>query len=507
MTGLKSKGCLVVGVALVLFVGALDSGAMTAAEARALFKDAPTTDSTTPYHPNPDPGAQWFPEAGFGLFTHWGMFSCEGLRPSWGILNNRFSQKAPRDIGVEEYYALAKQFNPQHYNPDEWMDMAKSLGMQYVVLTTKHHDGFCLWPSEYGDYNTKCGAGGRDLLKEYVEAARRHGLKVGFYFSPRDWGYNHHISGFPETAQNFDRENPMKLPFPEEQNRAEYLKWIDYTVGQLSELMTRYGKIDLLWFDGSTWIGDVPDHEYGNKIRNWIYTLQPSIVINPRWGEVTNPDYAANTSADLKKIRNATGDFYTFESKWSYIVDPQHNVGVYEPIWFEFCDIWKGWHWGFDRSVPEKVDPAQMKRVLERLSTLRAFGGNYLLNVGPDGDGQLRSDVVDEAKILSKWIQPRRAAFFGVQPVKHWEKVGSVPLTRNGNLIYVHLTGEKLADVKTVELAISEKPLSARMLGSGAEVKVEQNKAGLLLELPTEGRDPLGAIVEVEFKDAKEALR
>ena len=94
--------------------------------------------------------------------------------------------------------------------------MAKALGMKYVVLTTKHHDGYCLWPSEYGEFNTRNGARGRDLVGEYVEATRRHGLKIGFYFSPRDWGYNDHQGGFPVTMQKFERENPLEFPYPEE---------------------------------------------------------------------------------------------------------------------------------------------------------------------------------------------------------------------------------------------------------------------------------------------------
>ena len=170
-----------------IWMAGSDSIGMSPSEARSLFEQAPTTDTTSPYHPTTHPGAQWFPEAGFGLFIHWGIHSCRELNPSWCMLDNRFAAKYPRNIEVDDYYALAKEFNPKNYNPDEWMKMAKSIGMTYAVITTKHHDGYCIWPSEYGDYNTKSGANGRDLIKEYVEAARKHGLKVGFYFSPRDW--------------------------------------------------------------------------------------------------------------------------------------------------------------------------------------------------------------------------------------------------------------------------------------------------------------------------------
>ncbi len=472
---------------------------MTSAEARGRFNQAPTTDTHTPYHPTEHPGAQWFPKAGFGLFIHWGMYSHAEVRPSWGILHNRFKQKFPRDIEVEEYYGLAEKFNPQSYDPEKWMQMAKALGMQYVVITTKHHDGYCLWPSEYGDYNTKTGAGGRDLIGEYVAAARRHGLKVGFYFSPRDWGYNNHRGAFPVIMQKFDRENPVEFPFPVEQNNAEYLKWIDYTVGQLSELLTQYGPIDVLWFDGANWAGDVPNNEYGNKVRNWIYSIQPQIVINPRWGNITNPNYAANMPGENERIARSAGDFYTFEAQWKHIVDPSHNAGVFEPIWFEFCDIWKGWSWGYEKAASAQADPKSMHRILERLSTLRAFGGNYLLNIGPDGNGQLRPDIKAEAGILSDWIELRKAAFFGMQPVKQWEELSPAPLTRSGHTLYVHLTGEKLASINELVVSVQQEPITVMLLGKPVRIDCSTDAAGLHLSLPVDGRDPLGEIVAIQF--------
>lgn len=496
---------MVLGLVLAAVMAGCQSveAKLTLDEARAKFAAASSEEATSPYHPTTDPGAQWFPEAGFGLFMHWGMYSVNENRPSWGVLHNRFKQKTPRDIGLDEYYALAKKFNPQRYNPDEWMKLAKSLGMTYVVLTTKHHDGYCLWPSAYGDYNTKSGANGRDLLREYVDAARRHGLKVGFYYSPRDWGYNNHQSGFLVPMQKFDRDIPAEFPYPESQNKEEYLKWIDFTVGQLSELLTQYGPIDVLWFDGATWQGKgIPNNEYGNKIRNWIYSIQPQILLNPRWGEITNPDYAVNAGAEVKKIARSAGDFYTFESNWKHITDPHQNAGVYEPIWFEFCDIWKGWNWGYEKAQSDQPDWANMHRILDHLSTLRALGGNYLLNIGPSGDGEYRPDVKAEAAVLSAWIQPRKAAFFGITPVKQWEKISPAPLTCSEKTLYVHLTGEKLAVQEEVRLAVAQEPVAVRVLAKpDAKVAFKSDNGELRLTLPVATRDPLGEIIEIQFKN------
>ena len=478
----------------------LSTSATTAAEARMLFKDAPSTDTTTPYKPTTNPDAQWFPKAGFGLFIHWGIFSCRELNPSWVMYNHRFGPRYPANISVEDYYALAKEFNPQKYDPDVWMKMAKSIGMRYVVLTTKHHDGYCLWPSEFGDYNTKCGANGRDLLKKYVAAARRNGLKVGFYFSPRDWGYNQHKSGFNVPCRGFEGDNPPKLPWSKEQNKAEYLKWIDYTVGQLSELLTRYGPIDVLWFDGANWMGDVSNSEYGNKIRNWIYTLQPQILINPRWGSVINPDYTQNISPNTKKIAQSAGDFYTFESNWKDIIDPEHNAGVKEPIWFEFCDIWKGWSWGYETPKSNQPDPKRMRRTLERLATLRAFGGNYLLNIGPNLDGEIRSDILAEANELAPWIQTRKEAYWDIQPVKDWPSLCKYPITRKGNTLYIHLVSEKEALPTQLKLAINKRPINASLLGNKQiKVNVVSKKEEILIQLPSSGLNPLGEIIKLQF--------
>lgn len=474
----------------------------TEEDALALFEVSPKTQTTTPYNPTQHPEAQWFPDAKFGLFIHWGIYATKSLRPSWGILHNRFGKKFPRDISVEDYYELAKEFNPQHYDPDQWMKMAKSLGMKYAVLTTKHHDGYALWPSKYGKFNTKNGANGRDLVGEFVDAARRHGLKVGFYYSPRDWSYNDSKGAFSVPMQRFDRENPMEFQFPENQNKEEYLKWIDFTVGQLSELMTNYGKIDLMWFDGSYWQGDVPNSEYGNKVRNWLYKMQPQIVINPRWGTIINPDYELDKPESMKKLLNSTGDFYTFESKWNHITHPKHNAGVYEPIWFEFCDIWKGNTWGHSPTESNNPDIDRMHRILERFSTLCALGGNYLLNVGPDGQGRLRNDITEEAILLSTWIQSHKAAFFDAQHVKNWEQISPVPLTISDKTIYVHLTGKVNSVLREFRIQSKLKPVAVSLLSKpNVSVSFFSDDEAINIQLPKGQYNPLGEIVAIQYDE------
>lgn len=199
--------------------------------------------------PNPSPKAQWFPDASLGLFMHWGIHSVVGAQPSWDMISNyRYGGKvAPPD----KYYALAEQFSPQNYDPDKWLKAAREAGFTYAVLTTKHHDGYALWPSKYG-IGTKQYMNGRDLLKPYVDACRANGLKVGFYFSPRDWHYPGlmHPSEFDDNT----RKNILPITDPAA-NYRNFEQFLGFVLAQIEELLTRYGKIDILWLDGMNFRG------------------------------------------------------------------------------------------------------------------------------------------------------------------------------------------------------------------------------------------------------------
>src|SRR5574344_453325 len=205
--------------------------------AQALI-NAPLTESVIV--PNPNPDAQWFPDASLGLFMHWGIHSVVGAQPSWAMINHYKWNGGY--CSPDKYYALTGQFNPQNYNPDKYLKAAKEAGFNYAVLTSRHHDGYALWPSKYG-ISTRQYMGGRDLIKEYVDACRRNGLKVGLYYSPNDW----HYPG-AKRAVDFD-DNTKNEPWviaDSTANYHEYVKFLGYVMAQIEELLTRYGKIDLL---------------------------------------------------------------------------------------------------------------------------------------------------------------------------------------------------------------------------------------------------------------------
>lgn len=212
------------------------------------------------------PEAQWYAQAGFGLFFHWGLSSVEGKGdPSWAMMEREsgFPQRQARDHGIyavqtkmtpNSYWEQAERFLCENYDPDKWLAAAKEAGVQYVVLTTKHHDGFCLWPSEFGEMNTKKYLGGRDLVGEFVAACRKNELKIGFYYSPPDWYYHRNNMSFRygHEKPSLDRNHePFELPVltaqEQEQFAAGYRELVN---GHVTELLSRYGKIDLLWYDG-----------------------------------------------------------------------------------------------------------------------------------------------------------------------------------------------------------------------------------------------------------------
>ncbi len=418
--------------------------------------------------PSHHPEAQWFPEAGLGLFMHWGIYSVDGIDPSWAMIKN-CSWHVPRDKysyyqepGRHRYYKLAEKFNPLYYNPDKWIAAAKEAGFTYAVLTTKHHDGYALWPTKYGDMNTGVYQGGRDLLRDYVDACRRHGLKVGFYFSPRDWSY----PGFPAPVGFYDvepEEVREKIYIQDkEKNRMRFEEFYAYTIGQLRELLTRYGKIDLLWFDGVDWKG--VDDTNAEQTIAWIRELQPGIVINPRWDGV--------------------GDYKTTEGRPGTLPED-----YYPGQWWEACNIWSKGSWGYDKT--ERFKP--LSWVFENLVYSRQFGGNFLCNIGPRPDGRMAEQFYAECKHLEEWMSHSKASLIGAGPTPGIEK-SNVPITTGKDTWYLHLLpGFK----ETVMLNVSTAPKRVYSMRTGENLSFKRERDQWRIHVPENQRTKTDDVVVV----------
>ena len=357
-----------------------------------------------PFERTTHPDAQWFPDAGFGLFVHWGIHSVAGIEPSWAMMKNCPFQQDFYEVlgwsqylGRDAYYALASRFDPESYDPDEWLRAAAEAGVTYAVLTTKHHDGYALWPSEYGELNTRQHLGGGDLVEPYVAACRRYGLKIGFYYSPPDWGY----PGFPVSL---DRDQAWAFPpdWTPAQNLEAFEAYYRYLTGQLSELLTRYGEVDLLWFDGMGW-PDIEDIRTEQTLA-WVRELQPHIVINPRWG--------------------GTGDFETVEGS---------EPAAAPEGWWEHCVSWCG-HWGHSPHAAFMSD----EWVIAKLVRVKAGGGNLLLNVGPAGDGTMRPEYYEGLSHIARWRERCGESLSGACGVRNWQEFSNVPVTRREGIWYLH---------------------------------------------------------------------
>jgi alpha-L-fucosidase len=400
--------------------------------------DEAVTDVPTP---NPHPDAAWWPEAGLGLFLHWGFHSIEQLQPSWASIRGYPHGTEDERFHGMGYFQLAKRFDPPAWNPGVWAPQAQAAGFRYVVLTAKHHDGFALWPTRWGNFSTRQYCGGRDLLRPYVDGLRAAGLKVGFYFSPQDW----HYPGFPLGDVNFDhKQRNRRPPIADPAANADAAReFFIYTIAQLHELLTGYGPVHELWFDGLGW----PEVTFPTKaVYRWIRSLQPQILINDRWGRVRTPDGSDTTTVKF-------GDFTTHE----YTGLESRPTGRWE-----YCRSWYG-HWGYSGPFAGDVTVE-----LERLGKIRAWDGNFLLNLGPRPDGLLPEGTEHAWAKMATWMEVNGEAIHDVRGGA--DGVANVPTTERGNVTYLHLfTTWHLP----VEMAARGPVKSVRLLGHPGEVNYE----------------------------------
>lgn len=407
-----------------------------------------------PFARTTHPEAQWFGNAGLGIFLHWGISSVDGRGDlSWFMMKDTPWDKGALKITPEEYWALADRFNPARHDPDKWLSAARKAGFRYAVLTARHHDGYALWPSAYGDFSTRTKLGGRDLVRPFVEACRRNGLKVGLYYSPPDWHYDRdHMSfrwGNPSLPDLGVRHQPVTVQKATPEERLQYRA---YVKGQVEELLTRYGRIDVIWFDGG------PAAITIERIRE----LQPAIVVNPRM--------------------HGHGDYST----------PEVSFPKTRPDgWWELCAIWNR-AWGYTND--ERYRP--LSSVLAEFVRVRAWGGNYLINMGPRPNGELPEVAYQRMAELEAWMKHSGVSVTGAGPAG-WPEKSSVPSTSKGGTVYLHA----LPDFKgAMELKDVEKPARAKLLRTGKELPIQYENRAVRVEIPAAQRTGLVDVVALSWR-------
>jgi alpha-L-fucosidase len=385
---------------------------------------------------------QWWHEAKFGMFVHWGLYSVLG-RHEWVMENE--------GIPVADYEKLADQFKPKPYPARDWAKLAKATGQKYMVMTTKHHEGFCHFETKFTEYCAPKKAAGRDLVREYVEAARAEGLRVGFYHSLMDW---HH----PDGARCATDE-------------AARVRFVDYIHGQIRELLTQYGKIDVLWYDVAWPLTAVGwESERMNKM---VFELQPDIIVNNR--------------------NLLPGDFSTPEQE--IVASPNGRA-------WESCMTLND-SWGFQRADDGWKSP---KQVIRNLIECASKGGNYLLNIGPHADGTIPQESVDIFGEVGPWMQRNGDTIYGSDFCRV-QASNYAGFTRKGNTLFMHVyfwPGE------TVALAgLHSRVKSARLHSSGVQVAFEQDQFRIrFTSLPATAPDhPLTTLaIECEGEPLQDTL-
>lgn len=430
------------------------------------------------FTPTPTPGhTDWFVHDRFGMFIHWGLYAA-AARHEWVKHHEQTS-----DADYQKYF---DHFDPDLYDPKAWARTAREAGMKYFVVTSKHHEGFCLWDSKYTDYkapNTPCG---KDLLRPLVEAMRDEGLRIGFYYSLIDW----HHPEFPIDGIHPMRNHPDAL----EWNKTRDIhKYAHYMRDQVRELLTEFGKIDIIWFDFS-----YPTNEYkgmkGKGRDDWqseelltmVRELQPGIIVDNR--------------LDLP---NELADIHTPEQ-----FQPREWVHVDgKPVVWEACQTFSG-SWGYYRDEMSWKSPEQL---VQMLINSVATGGNLLMNVGPTARGTFDDRALSALKAYGEWMRLHSRAIYGCTQ-SAFTAPTDCRFTQNGDRLYLHIYAWPFEQLHLDGFAGKVK--YAQLLNDASEIKfteADPNKqhstmsepipAGTLtLRLPVRKPDVLVPVVELFLK-------
>lgn len=353
---------------------------------------------------------KWFMDDRFGMFIHWGLYSIPACG-EWVM--------SEKEMTVEQYQPYFEQFNPVDYQPQKWAQLAKAAGMQYAVLTAKHHDGFCLFDSALTDYKATNTKAGRDLVREFVEAFREAGLKVGLYFSLIDW---HH----PDFPKYGDRQHPMRNNQTYKDEVIDFERYLKYMHGQVRELVTNYGKLDLLWFDFS--YDDMAGEKWkATELIKMVRQYQPDVIIDNRLEGAGDNHGSIVTENPLIY----SGDFASPEQ----IIPPK---GVCDekgnPIPWELCATMNN-HWGYC-NYDHQYKSAEM--LVRKLVECVSKGGNMILNVGPDAKGNIPRESVKILKEIGEWMEKNGESIYQCG-ISSLEKPDWGRYTQRGKTIYAHI--------------------------------------------------------------------
>ncbi|MCX7705500.1 MAG: alpha-L-fucosidase [bacterium] len=423
---------------------------------------------------------KWFVHDRFGMFIHWGIYAMPA-RHEW--------VKHHEEIPDEKYDIYFKHFNPDLFNASEWARMAKQAGMKYAVITTKHHDGFCLFDSKYTDYKATNTPAKRDLIREFVDAFRSEGLKIGFYYSLIDWHHPHFT---------IDSIHPLRNhPDKEKLNKSRDMKkYTEYLHNQVRELLTNYGKIDIIWCDFSYpagpkrpagWIGKGRQDWDSENLVKMIRSLQPHILLNNRLDLPDQWDFLTPEQIDVPEPLTVEG----------------------QPVVWEACHTFSG-SWGYHR---DQESWKSVDVLIRMLIDIVSKGGNLLLNVGPTGRGEFDNRTIERLTGIGEWMKRHSRAIYGcTKAPDEFKTPKDCRLTYNPETkrLYIHIFSWPF---RFLQVDFGDRIEYAQLLNDGSEIPVkkveypyvrsgkEEEIVMTTLFLPVKKPDVCVPVIEVFLKE------
>ncbi len=424
----------------------------------------------------------WWRDARFGMFVHWGLYS--GLAGTWdgtpvatsgGMEWIQQRVKADTDTYAKRSIPL---FKPSPAFAREWARLAKEAGARYVVFTTKHHDGFALHDSRVSDFDAGSVLN-RDLVKEIVSALRAEGLRVGFYHSVIDWHHDQY-----EYARSKQLPHPLRgQPYPN--GTRDHRKYLEYLHAQVGELLTNYGPIDIMWWDYSALDFQGDEAWRAFDLMALARSKQPRIVMNNRLFRTPEAGWKSmGTEGYAPSLDPKYGDFITPE---------QHIPATGMPgVDWETC-MTMNTTWGYsDHDRAWKSDEVLIRNLIDVASK----GGNYLLNIGPKGDGSVPDESVRGMRAIGRWMKTNAESIHGTRASQFADLKWGRSTTK-GNTRYFHVF-DWPTDGRLVVPGLTARVPSARLLGGGV-LKTESGQAGLTIVVPPRPVDPIASVIAVEL--------
>lgn len=406
----------------------------------------------------------WFEDAKLGIFLHWGIYAVNGIPESWSFYNGQ--------ISYEDYMAQRAGFTASRYDPKAWAKLFKRAGAQYAVLTSKHHDGVALFDTQMGDLSVvKQTPAGRDLIRPYCEALREEGLRVGLYFSHLDWSAPDYA---PVPVGQRTNKTLTNEDFPETWGQsAEWQRFLKFYRGQLEELCTKYGRLDLLWFDGD-WSPNRDDWWRMGELREMLLSWQPELVINSR-------------------IRGF-GDYKT----------PEQGVPILRPEGPWEFNVTVNDSWGYQ---VQDHNHKSVRQIVRMFTECISMGGRLLLDVGPKEDGTILPEQVERLEGLGDWIAKHAEAVYGTEAgLPHGHIYGVSTLSKDRETLYAMIFERPWDEVSIKGIRNNVKRVT--VLGNGRELPFRKiggapwvNVPGVLwISVPEEVLDPNVTVLKIELE-------